>query len=45
MYIQSFAMVEDWPEIERLMEVSTMFYIGGSVFLLGRTVLSYKTES
>ncbi len=27
MYIQHFAMGEDWPEIERLMEVSTMFYI------------------
>ncbi len=27
MYIQPFAMGEDWPEIERLMEVSTTAFL------------------
>ena len=49
MYIQPFTTVVDWPEIECLVEVSTMFYICRYFFLylyfyLGRHTCSQKVS-
>ncbi len=41
MYVQPFTTVVDWPEIGRLMEVSSMFYICRYCVLLGTAELSY----